>query len=35
MLSLSIGFVKLGQPVPELNLSNDTNNGSPVEIETA
>jgi hypothetical protein len=30
----SIGCVKLGQPVPDSNLSSDENSGSPVTTST-
>jgi len=33
-IPVSSGLVKLGQPVPELNLSNELNNGSPETIST-
>jgi hypothetical protein len=34
MFTVSIGLVKLGQPHPDLNLSDETNKGSPETIST-
>jgi hypothetical protein len=33
-LAGSIGLVKLGQPVPESNLSSEENSGSPLAMST-
>ena len=34
MLFNVIGLVKLGQPVPDVNLSNEVKSGSPLTIST-